>query len=189
MSPALRRAASRAILMFHWLWGTKSQDSVHRPQILKSKESRSGFEPTSRALFDRAEAYQPNALPLGQTGSPKSASITTTLLTSRERWAETTVTEPDRGPNMKVIPGLFCLVSSVRRKFIGMEMWNLWISILSYLLSTVSPPPCLKSSRIVLLLCWFQIRRETPDTLVALCCCLKRCVNRSGLAVRRWLGW
>ena len=34
MTPAFRWAAMRAILMFHnWLWGTKSQDSVHRPQL------------------------------------------------------------------------------------------------------------------------------------------------------------
>ena len=43
-------------------WGTKWPDSVHRPQFLKRKESRSRFEP-------RSLAYQPNALPLGQTGS------------------------------------------------------------------------------------------------------------------------
>ena len=38
MTPALRRAVTRAILMFHWLWGTKSHDSVHRAQFLKRKE-------------------------------------------------------------------------------------------------------------------------------------------------------
>ena len=33
MTPALRWAAMRAILMFHQLWGTKSQqDCVHKPQ-------------------------------------------------------------------------------------------------------------------------------------------------------------
>ena len=37
MTPALRWAAMRAILMFNYLWGTKSQDSVHRPQLLKRK--------------------------------------------------------------------------------------------------------------------------------------------------------
>ena len=41
MTPALKSAAMRAILMFRLLWGTKSQDSVHRPQLLKRKESRS----------------------------------------------------------------------------------------------------------------------------------------------------
>ena len=46
MASALRWAAMRAILMFLSLWGTKSQDSVHRPQPLK-----------------------PNALLLGQTSS------------------------------------------------------------------------------------------------------------------------
>ena len=30
MTPALRQAAMRAILIFHWLWGTKSQDSSPR---------------------------------------------------------------------------------------------------------------------------------------------------------------
>ena len=47
-----------------YLWGTKSQDSVHRPQFLKRKESRSGFEPGSLCL-----PQPPNALSLGQTGS------------------------------------------------------------------------------------------------------------------------
>ena len=41
----------------------KSQDSVPRQQFLKRKESRSGFEPRSLC-----SSYQPNALPLGQTG-------------------------------------------------------------------------------------------------------------------------
>ena len=41
----------------------KSQDSVHKPQFLKRKESRSGSNRGS-------SAYQPNALPLGHTGSP-----------------------------------------------------------------------------------------------------------------------
>ena len=50
MTPALRRAAMRAILMFHYLRITKSQDSVHRPQLLKRKESRSGIEPRSFCL-------------------------------------------------------------------------------------------------------------------------------------------
>ena len=38
MAPALGWAAVRAILMFHELWGTKSQDSVHRPQLLEREE-------------------------------------------------------------------------------------------------------------------------------------------------------
>ena len=38
MTPTLRWAATRAILMFHQLWGTKSQDGVHRPQLLKRKQ-------------------------------------------------------------------------------------------------------------------------------------------------------
>ena len=50
MSPALRWAAKRAILMFHKLRGTKSQDSVHKPQLLKRKESRSGFDPKPLSL-------------------------------------------------------------------------------------------------------------------------------------------
>ena len=57
MTPALRWAAIRAFLVFHSLWGTKSQDRVHKPQLLKRKESRSGIEPRSFRL------------PLGQTGS------------------------------------------------------------------------------------------------------------------------
>ena len=49
MTPALRWAAMRATLMFHNCEG-QSQDSVHRPQLLKRKESRSGFEPRSLRL-------------------------------------------------------------------------------------------------------------------------------------------
>ena len=41
----------------------KSQDSVHKPQFLKTKESRSG---SNRG----PSANQPSALPLGHTGSP-----------------------------------------------------------------------------------------------------------------------
>ena len=44
MTFALRWAAMRAILMFHNC-EEQSQDSVHRPQLLKKKESRNGFEP------------------------------------------------------------------------------------------------------------------------------------------------
>ena len=40
----------------------KSQDSVHKPQFLKRKESRSGSN-------QGPSAYQPSALPLGHTGS------------------------------------------------------------------------------------------------------------------------
>ena len=58
MTPASRWAVMRAILMFHNCEG-QSQDSVHRPQLLKRKES------WSRGPFP----YQPNALPLGQTSS------------------------------------------------------------------------------------------------------------------------
>ena len=52
MTPALRWAPVRAIIMFHdKLWGTKSQASVHIPQpFLKRKESRSGIEPRSFCL-------------------------------------------------------------------------------------------------------------------------------------------
>ena len=41
----------------------KSQDSVHKPQLLKRMQSPSGIEPTGRS------AYQPTALPLGHTGA------------------------------------------------------------------------------------------------------------------------
>ena len=51
-----------AIVMFHWLWRTKSHDIVHR-QVLKREENRDGIEPRSFCI----PAY--NALPIGQTGS------------------------------------------------------------------------------------------------------------------------
>ena len=42
----------------------KSQDSVHKPRLLKRKRR-------AEAVSNRGpSAYQPNALPLGQTGSP-----------------------------------------------------------------------------------------------------------------------
>ena len=47
MTPALRWAAIRAILMFHNCEG-QSHKTVHRPQLLKRKESRSGFEQRSK---------------------------------------------------------------------------------------------------------------------------------------------
>ena len=43
------------------MWA-KSQDSVHKPQFVKRKESRSG---SNRG----PSAYQPSALPLDHTGS------------------------------------------------------------------------------------------------------------------------
>ena len=62
MIPALRWTAMTGILMFSRKWWTKSQDSVHNPQPF-SRE-RSGEAVSNRGL----SAYQPNALPLGQTG-------------------------------------------------------------------------------------------------------------------------
>ena len=66
MTPALRIwwavLSVSAILMFYELWGAKSQDSVQRPQFFMRKraEADSNRGPS---------AYQPDALPLGQTGS------------------------------------------------------------------------------------------------------------------------
>ena len=37
MTPALRWAAMRTVLTFHKLRGTKSQDTVHRPRLWKTK--------------------------------------------------------------------------------------------------------------------------------------------------------
>ena len=50
---AFRWAAEKAILTTRQLWGTKSQDSVHKPQLLKRKESRSGIEPRTFCLYQR----------------------------------------------------------------------------------------------------------------------------------------
>ena len=48
ITPALRWAVMRAILMFHNCDGqSHKQDSAHRPQFLKRKASRSRFEPRS----------------------------------------------------------------------------------------------------------------------------------------------
>ena len=62
MTPALRWAVMRAILMFHQLWGIKSQDSVHRPQLFKKKESRSGFKLRSLCLPASSLTTGPNRL-------------------------------------------------------------------------------------------------------------------------------
>ena len=62
MTLALRWAAMRAILMFQY---EVSQDSVHKPQAFWR-------ERRAEAVLNRGpSAYQPNALPLGQTGSQK----------------------------------------------------------------------------------------------------------------------
>ena len=52
MTSALRRTAMGAIVMFHNYYEghIKTRDSVHRPQLLKTKESRSRFEPKSPCL-------------------------------------------------------------------------------------------------------------------------------------------
>ena len=39
MTHVLRWVALRAVLMFHELRGTKSEDSAHKPQLLKRKET------------------------------------------------------------------------------------------------------------------------------------------------------
>ena len=78
ITPALRWAVMRAILMSHWLWWTKSEDSVHRPQFLKRKESRNGFELRSLCL---------PALPLDQTGSHCRATwIGVVILLKQNSW-------------------------------------------------------------------------------------------------------
>ena len=76
MIPALRWAVMRAILMFQ----KEVMDNVTRqcPQtttFLKRKENRSGIELGP-------SAYQPNALPLGQTGSHSARNERTVLYSS-----------------------------------------------------------------------------------------------------------
>ena len=89
MTSALRWAAMRAILMFQWKWWTKSQDSVHKPQPFWR-------ERRTEAVSNRGpSAYQPNALPLGQTGSQKISKAPIPLLKAHycfcklnsKRWA------------------------------------------------------------------------------------------------------
>ena len=54
----------RAILMFHWPWGTKSQKtmSANHEQFFKSKESWSGIEPRSFCLPALHLTASPNLL-------------------------------------------------------------------------------------------------------------------------------
>ena len=79
MIPALRWAAMRAIFnVSAESDGTKSQDSVHKPQPFSvRKESRSGIEP-------RSLAYQPKALPLGQTGSRQASVWQLTFIQTKD---------------------------------------------------------------------------------------------------------
>ena len=69
MTPALRRAATRAILMFHWMWTCEGQShkSVHKPQPFL-RERRAEAESNRRR-----SAYQPNTLPNWVTGCFDSA--------------------------------------------------------------------------------------------------------------------
>ena len=67
MTSALRWAAMRAILMFHNCEG-QSHKTVHKSQLLKRKESRSGIK-SARSFRRRPLQYQPTVSPLGQTGS------------------------------------------------------------------------------------------------------------------------
>ena len=59
---ALRWAVVWTILMYLLTLWAKSQNSVHKPQFLKRKDSRSGSNRDP-------SAYQSSALPLGHTGS------------------------------------------------------------------------------------------------------------------------
>ena len=111
MIPALRWAAMRAILMFHWLWGTKSQDSVHRPQPLKRKVSRSGFEPRSLCL---------PALPLGQTGSHHLWWWCGALRPQMSSWLWTEQKTP-----WNVLSFCFCLMSSDAKNILGTNLETL----------------------------------------------------------------
>ena len=48
------------------MWGTKSQDSVHRPQLLKRKDSRSRFVPRSFCLPAYRLTAGPNRLTMNE---------------------------------------------------------------------------------------------------------------------------
>ena len=87
----------------------KSQDGVHKPQFLKRQESWSG-------LNLGPSAYQPSALPLGQTSSPN------TLIYS---WGLTTTTTSNG--------------------WLGM-VWGGWVPVSYHILPTLSPPKwlCIK---------------------------------------------
>ena len=62
MVPALKWAAMRDILMFYKLWGAKPQESVHRHNFWREGKAE------AESNWDHG-AYQPNGLPLAQTGS------------------------------------------------------------------------------------------------------------------------
>ena len=70
----------RAILMFHYLWGTKLQDSVHRPQPFRRE--RSGIEPRSLWVLTSLTPYR-----LGQTSSSGSSSEFLSQPSSQSRWS------------------------------------------------------------------------------------------------------
>ena len=77
MTPALRWAAMRAILMFHNCEGQshKTMSTDHSFWRERRAEADSNRSPS---------AYQPNALPLGQTGSHKYTSVWITTYIVKE---------------------------------------------------------------------------------------------------------
>ena len=87
--------------MFHSLCGKKSQESVHKPQVLKRKESRSGSN-----QGNGSDEWSYIETPRVDSGPyrcpPRPAPLQPLALTL-------TVTNPDRNPNPKAsgqLPGL-----------------------------------------------------------------------------------
>ena len=82
---ALRWAAVWDIVMFHWFCGQSHKTRVHKAQILKRKESRSG---SNRG----PSTYQPCPLPLGHTGSSgrETERAITKLVCLNTRWCSRT---------------------------------------------------------------------------------------------------
>ena len=72
MTPALRRAVLRAILMFHY---GIMKDKVTRQCPQNHNLSEEKGEPKRNRTEALLSAYQPNALPLGQTGSQMRQSL------------------------------------------------------------------------------------------------------------------
>ena len=88
MTHALRRAAMRAIVIFHIIVRQKFTRECRQTTTFEKKESRSGFEPRPLRL---------PALPLGQTGSTITKLAITLNRSCAPRWRKFTQgSRPDR---------------------------------------------------------------------------------------------
>ena len=103
----------------------ESQDSVHKPQFLKRKESRSG---SNRG----PSAYQPSALPLGHTGSQSVDTIAHPFnLSSSTSFSQL-------GDDLSVLTTNYHLIGQIFPSSPAHEIHTAWILSLSLSLAVVT---------------------------------------------------